>query len=158
MAQKNDADFQEKPKFKGYVAEFNTDDQKVILLKPTTFYNLSGEAVRAVADFYKITSEDVLVIHDELALPFGTIRARIGGSDAGNNGIKSIYQHMGDKFARIRVGVANELKVKMNDSDFVLSKFSPKETEKLKKELAPKAGELAEKFISGDFPHDTHKL
>jgi PTH1 family peptidyl-tRNA hydrolase len=158
LAQENDAQFQEKSKFKGYVAEFSHDGEKVILLKPTTFYNLSGEAARAVSDFYKIPAEDVLVVHDELALPFGTVRARVRGSDAGNNGIKSVHQHIGDQFARIRLGVSNELKEKINDSDFVLSKFSKAEAEKLKKELAPKACELIEKFIAGDFPHDTHKL
>jgi peptidyl-tRNA hydrolase, PTH1 family len=158
LAQSHGAQFQEKSKFKGYVAEFEADGEKILLLKPMTFYNLSGEAVRAVCDFYKIANDDVLVVHDELALPFGTIRARTGGSDAGNNGIKSVHQHIGDQFARVRIGVANELRERMDDADFVLSKFSQEEVEKLKKELTPRVGELVDKFIAGDFPHDTHRV
>lgn len=157
-AQQKDASFLLKDKFKSQIAEFAAGGEKVILALPMTYYNLSGEAIRAISDFYKIDSADVLVIHDELALPFGTIRTRIGGSDAGNNGVKSVHQHIGFGFARIRIGIWNELRDKMDDADFVLSKFSSDESEKLKKELIPKVNGLIDEFIAGHFPHDTHKL
>jgi peptidyl-tRNA hydrolase, PTH1 family len=95
------------------------------LLKPTTYYNMSGEAARAVLDFYKLSAErDVLVLHDELALPFGTLRTRLSGSDAGNNGIKSIITHLGIHFARVRIGIANDIANSQDAVDFVLSRFS----------------------------------
>lgn len=125
------ATFQLKDKFKSQIAEFNTDGEKVILCLPMTYYNLSGGAVRAISDFYKIPPADILIVHDELALPFGTVRTRIGGSDAGNNGIKSVNAHMGPDTARIRIGIANELRTTNPDVDIVLGKFSAEESKKL---------------------------
>ena len=120
IAAAHNAPWQDKPKLKGVVADIVIGNEKALLLKPTTYYNLSGEAVRAVVNFYKLTPEqDVLIIHDELALPFGTLRTRLSGSDAGNNGIKSVSQHIGQNYARIRVGVANELSERMDAADFV---------------------------------------
>jgi PTH1 family peptidyl-tRNA hydrolase len=121
------ASWQEKSKFKGLIAEATIGDEKVFLLKPTTYYNLSGEAARTVVDFYKLDAADVLALHDELALPFGTLRTRLSGSDAGNNGIKSLIAHLGDGFARVRVGIANEYSAKQDAADFVLGKFSQSE-------------------------------
>ena len=95
--------FQPKTKFKASVAEFDAAGDKVIMAKPTTYYNLSGEAVRALADFYKVPVGDILVVHDEIALPCGTIRTRRGGSDAGNNGVSSVTEHLGDGTARLRI-------------------------------------------------------
>ena len=118
------ADWATKDKFKSLIAEQTKDGQKIILLKPTTYYNLSGEAARTVKDFYKIHNENILVIHDELALPFGTVRARIGGSDAGNNGLKSIIAHIGADVARVRVGIANQQLATIGAADFVLAKFN----------------------------------
>lgn len=148
--------FQHKDKFKADVAELNVDGEKVILAKPTTYYNLSGEAARAISDFYKIALEDILVIHDELALPFGTIRTRIGGSDAGNNGIKSITEHLGPDTARLRIGVYNDLQDKIDDADFVLSKFTAAEAEQLDP-LYTKTISIIDSFIAGTFDHTTHK-
>lgn len=126
------ATWQDKPKFKGVVAETVIGGEKAILLKPTTYYNLSGEAARAVLDFYKLSAaQDVLVLHDELALPFGTLRTRLSGSDAGNNGIKSIIAHLGFSFARIRVGIANDHSDRQDAVDFVLGRFSETEQEHL---------------------------
>lgn len=117
-------ELQDKPKFKAHMCEVQVNDTKVIFALPTTFYNLCGESVRAICDFYKIDVKDVLVVHDELALPFGTIRSRVGGSDAGNNGIKSVINHVGANFGRVRVGIWNEQRDVMDDAAFVLSKFS----------------------------------
>ena len=149
------ATFKTASKFKADTAEIAVNGEKVILAKPTTYYNLSGEAVRSIADFYKISPEDILVIHDELALPFGVIRTRLGGSDAGNNGVKSVTEHLGPSTARIRIGVYNELRDRMDDANFVLGSFSKDEAETLT-EKQQKIASLIDAFISGTFEVTTH--
>lgn len=147
IAAAHDAPWQEKPKFKGSIAEITIGGEKAFLLKPTTYYNLSGESARAVIDFYKLSaSDDVLVLHDELALPFGTLRTRLSGSDAGNNGIKSVSQHIGQTYARIRVGIANDFSERMDAADFVLSRFSADELRAMNA-LAVHVGEFIEDFV-----------
>lgn len=101
-------------------------DTKVIAIKPTTYMNLSGEAVAAAMRFYKIPVENVLVVHDELDIPFGQIRTRIGGSSAGHKGVESVINHCGDGFGRMRVGVKSD-DTPVNGADFVLAKFSAEE-------------------------------
>jgi PTH1 family peptidyl-tRNA hydrolase len=103
---------------------------KVILIKPTTFMNSSGEAVRAVLDYYKLTLKNLVVVHDELDVNFGQIRTRIGGSSAGNNGIKSVTQHVSDNYGRIRIGIGPKTPEQMDSADFVLGKFSQEEQKK----------------------------
>lgn len=120
-----------KPKFKASIAELNIAGERLILLKPQTYYNLSGDAVIAVKNFYKIDNADILVIHDELALPFGTVRTRKQGTDAGNNGVKSIIAQIGNDFARIRIGISNEFTAKTDAADFVLGHFSREELKKM---------------------------
>lgn len=156
FAGKRSVSFGLQKKFKAEVAELTIQDEKILLLKPQTYYNLSGEAVRAAADFYKITPGDVLLIHDELMLPFGTIRTRIGGSDAGNNGIKSINQHMGEGTARIRIGISNSTREHIDDINFVLGKFSSEEQADLPR-LFDLTGKLIEQFASGGFETTTHR-
>jgi PTH1 family peptidyl-tRNA hydrolase len=97
---------------------------KVIVIKPTTFMNLSGEAVQAVQNFYKISSSNTIVVADELDIPFGQIKTKVGGGSAGHNGIKSIMQHCGENFGRIRIGIDSEQRTKNDEKDFVLKKFS----------------------------------
>lgn len=155
---KREIEFVAKSKFQADIAEFTASDEKIIFAKPTTFYNETGQSARKLADFYKITPENILVIHDDLALPFGTIRTREKGSDAGNNGIKSLNSHLGEHYARIRVGIANELSDTIDSSDFVLSKFSGKEAKKLDDDILPKVGELIDDFISGARVDTSHKL
>lgn len=148
-----------KEKFKAIIAEGNIHGQKVILAKPTTFYNLSGEAVRAIKDFYKIDNANVVVIHDELALPFGTVRIRIGGSDAGNNGIKSVISHCQADFARIRVGIANDVLANYDAAGFVLGRFSAAELTDWPK-MAKKISQHIDLFIHPDhtFAHISEKI
>lgn len=148
--------FQTKEKFHAQLAELTLGGEKVILAKPATYYNNSGEAARSLCDFYKLDPSDVLIIHDELALPFGTIRTRLGGSDAGNNGVKSITQHIGADTARIRIGIKNELRERLDDADFVLSHFTKDEDASLHETLVKKAIALIEDFVAGDFEHTTH--
>lgn len=149
-------EWQTKDKFKALVAELTIGGEKVILAKPTTYYNQVGEAGQAIADFYKIAPEDILIVHDELALPFGTIRTRQGGSDAGNNGVKSMNQHLSPNTARIRIGVYNDLRDRIDDADFVLSNFTKAEDETLQSSLSEKAGKLIDDFIAGRFTPTTH--
>jgi PTH1 family peptidyl-tRNA hydrolase len=148
---------QQKSKYNALVAEISQDGEKALLVIPTGYYNNSGVSVQSIANFYKITPEDVLIVHDELALPFGTIRTRFGGSDAGNNGVKSVTSHIGEATARIRVGVYNELRDKIDDADFVLSKFSQSEQSQLEA-MTPTIHECIDEFIRGKLPHTTHTL
>lgn len=105
----------------------------IIFIKPQNFYNESGRAVQEFARFYKIPMADILVICDDFNLDFGQIRYRAKGSAGGNNGLKSVISTLGtDEFARLRLGTGNdELRKKLGDVDFVLSKFTPEEKEKL---------------------------
>lgn len=157
-ANKHGLEFQPKSKFTADVAEMTADEEKILFVKPTTFYNETGRAALALANFYKVETANILVIHDELSLPFGTLRTRAKGSDAGNNGIKSLNAHLGEDYARLRVGTHNELADKMTPFDFVLSKFSSEEAEKLQKDIFPKISELIDDFVAGNYSVTSHKL
>lgn len=148
-------EFKYKEKFKACIAELVVNEEKIILAKPTTYYNNVGEAVGLIADFYKIQPQGILIVHDELALPFGTIRTRLGGSDAGNNGIKSITQHIDPETARIRIGIYNNLRDRFNDADFVLSRFTEEEADKLSN-ISKKAIDIIHTFLEGTFDKTTH--
>jgi PTH1 family peptidyl-tRNA hydrolase len=94
--------------FKGMAAEGRLGAEKVLLLKPETYMNLSGESVRAAMDFYKLTPADVTVFHDELDLAPGKVRTKAGGGHAGHNGLRSIHAHLGtDAYARVRIGIGH---------------------------------------------------
>ena len=125
-------------KFKGVFGEGFINGQKVILLKPATYMNLSGESVADICnyyniDFYKLTEEEVLIIYDDLSLEVGRLRIREKGSAGGHNGIKSIINHMGtDVFTRIKIGVGAP---KGDLVNHVLGKFSKEEVNILKQTL-----------------------
>lgn len=159
FASSQDTSFKAKPKFFADIAELSVKGEKVILVKPTTFYNETGKSARAIVDFYKLDpTTDVLVVHDDLALPFGTLRTREKGSDAGNNGIKSLNAHLGPNYARLRVGIYNELRDKIPDADFVLSRFSTDEIKKLQETIIPKAIELVEAFVTDSHQNTSHTI
>jgi PTH1 family peptidyl-tRNA hydrolase len=141
--------FSDKPKFFAQIAEGELGGEKVIFAKPETFYNESGRSYRALLDFYKVSPEDTLIVHDELALPFGTVRVREGGSDAGNNGIKSINAYGGEASKRVRVGVSNDSRSLIGDVDFVLGRLSQDETKALIYTIYPKIHGLIEDFTQG---------
>jgi len=105
----------------------------ILFMKPQTFYNDSGLAVQEAVNFYKVKPEDILVICDNFDLNFGQIRHRAKGTTGGNNGLKSITAALKtDNYPRLRLGTGNEeLRKKLGDIDFVLSKFTPEEKEKL---------------------------
>lgn len=104
---------------------------RVILAKPRTFMNNSGEAVQALQAFYQVAPSQTVVVYDELDLDFGQIRMRAGGGSAGHNGIKSIIEHSGDGFGRVRIGIASEASAKQDSASFVLKKFSALEKKHL---------------------------
>ena len=111
-------------KFNGMYASVHRPEGKVILVKPLTYMNLSGECVRPLMDYFDIEVEDILVIYDDLDLETGKLRLRQKGSAGGHNGIKSLIQHLGtQEFDRIRVGVSRP-PAGMKVADYVLSKFS----------------------------------
>ncbi|MBE6048725.1 MAG: aminoacyl-tRNA hydrolase [Clostridium sp.] len=134
-------------KFKGVYGEGFINGEKIILLKPTTYMNLSGESIREVMDFYKLSQEDILVIYDDVSLDVGRIRIREKGSAGGHNGIKSIIANIGtDVFSRIKVGVG---KPQGDLVKHVLGTFSKEDREDLNKVLQTVA-EAAETIIKED--------
>ena len=112
-------------------AHLDIDGTKVILAKPQTFMNNSGEAVGPLMAFYKIPLENLIVIHDDMDLKVGDLREKVGGSSAGHNGIKSIDAAVGNEYRRIRIGIGHprDFEIQMNPADWVLGKF---EAEQLK--------------------------
>lgn len=149
-AHQHDLSWVEKSKFNAYIAEFSEAGEKILLIKPTTYYNDTGMSARALADFYKINTTDILVLHDDLMLPLGTVRTREKGSDAGNNGIKSLNAHLGQNYKRIRIGIWTELADRMDATAFVLGKFTQSEKKSLI-ELQPVVIECIENFTKGKF-------
>ncbi len=94
-------------KFYGAVSEGRLGDEKLVLLKPETFMNLSGQSVRAAMEFYKLSPADIMVFHDELDLAPRKIRVKKGGGHAGHNGLRSIHQHIGAEYGRVRIGIGH---------------------------------------------------
>jgi len=114
----------QKLKYKALTNTATIGGQKVLLMKPITYMNLSGEAVRQAADFYKIPPERVLVVSDDTALAVGRLRIRKGGSAGGHNGLKNIILHLGtDQFPRLRLGVGEKPHPDYDLADWVLGKF-----------------------------------
>ena len=126
-------DWQEKPKFSGLVSEGFIDGKKIILLKPSTMMNLSGQSVLAVANFYKIDPSDITIFHDELDLPFGEVKLKNGGKgDTSHNGLKDVASRLNStNFVRIRIGINQDQREIIDSADFVLARFSPQEEKQL---------------------------
>lgn len=123
LADKYRIDVAEK-KHKALCGKGVIEGQKVILVKPQTFMNLSGESIREVADYYKLEAEDIIIIYDDISLEPGQLRIRLKGSAGGHNGIKNIIVHLGtQEFPRIKVGVGAK-PPRMDLADYVLSRFA----------------------------------
>lgn len=150
--------WQQKKSLKCLVSTGRIGESRIIAIKPTTFMNLSGEAVQATANFYKVGAEHIAVIHDELDIDFGQIRLRVGGSDAGHNGIKSITQHIGEKYSRIRIGVGPKQPATIDSADFVLQKFSADEQAQLPNLTREVNAILSEYLYGTELPHDTRNF
>lgn len=147
LAAGQSAQFSNKPKFFSDIAELNMSGEKILLVKPTTYYNDVGISARAILDFYKLTLDDLLIIHDDTALDFGKIRVRRGGESAGNNGLKSLHRHVGSEFWHIRIGTDNLLRRQIGDVDFVLSKFNADEQKILRDWTIPESIKLIGTFL-----------
>lgn len=158
LAKQHESGFKNVSKFFSDIAETVINGEKVVIAKPTTFYNETGQSFNAIKQFYKLDKSDILIIHDELALPFGTLRSRVGGADAGNNGVKSINAHGGANTARLRIGIGNDQRSVMGDTDFVLGKFSKDEQATLGDIIIPKCLEIIYNFINNSHTVTSHKL
>lgn len=131
LAENAGASWKLKKDLKSEIALTSVKKKEVILAKPQTYMNSSGQAVRALMDYYKLSPESITIIYDEIDLPFGEIRVKVGGSDAGHNGIKSVITHIGEEFKRIRIGVGPRVPAEIDLADFVLQDFSKSEAKKL---------------------------
>ena len=120
-------------KFKSRLGKGKIEGHSVILAKPQTFMNLSGEAVSAIAQYYKIIPRDIVVVHDDLDIPFGTIKIKTKGGSGGHHGLDSIIALLHDeRFLRVRIGIGKP-PPEGNDADFVLSPFNDTESAQLEK-------------------------
>jgi len=121
LARRHGGEFRDYRKFSGETARINVSGQDIMLLKPTTYMNRSGLSVRQVSDFYKIAPEDILIAHDELDLPVGTVRLKQGGGHGGHNGLRDAIAHIGETFWRLRLGIGHPGK-KAEVIDYVLTR------------------------------------
>ena len=130
-------------RYRALTGEITVAGQRVLVLKPQTYMNLSGEAVKLAGGFYKIPPDHVLVISDDVALPLGKLRIRAGGSAGGHNGLKNIIAHLGtDQFPRIRVGVGAPAHPDQGMVDWVIGRFTPAER-KIVDQAAERAADAA---------------
>lgn len=128
-------------KFKGQIATGTIEGEKVYILKPETFMNLSGESVQAICAFYKINPEDVIVFHDDMDLPLAKLKVKQGGGAGGHNGLKSIDAHIGQNYHRVRIGVDKPV-IKEQVIDWVLSRFHKDEKPQIESVIEKIAIEL----------------
>jgi PTH1 family peptidyl-tRNA hydrolase len=135
IAINNNLEFRENSRLKCLMTNLRNGVDDYLIIKPTTFMNLSGESVRAVVDYYKIPTEDVLIVYDDLSLELGKIRFRANGSDGGHNGIKSVIKHLGtNNISRLKIGIGPQ--PNLPSEVFVLQNFAKEELETLKGVLA----------------------
>jgi PTH1 family peptidyl-tRNA hydrolase len=148
----------EKKDLKCLLTQTNLGGNRIILCKPTTFMNLSGEAAQLVQRFYRVYNQNTLTVYDELAVPFGQLRTRLGGSDAGHKGVGSLIQHVGDDFGRLRIGIATDVAKGSNSADFVLKKFSKKEQEHLSQLMREAHALITEYIFSQSLSPDSRNI
>ena len=147
-----------KKDLKSEINQHNLGATRVLLAKPQTFMNLSGGAVRLVQAFYKLPNSFTLVVYDELAIPFGQLRTRVGGKDAGHNGVKSLIESIGPEFGRLRVGVGSQGAKTADSAAFVLKKFS-KDEQSVMPVLLQETNALITEFIfGGQLSHETRTI
>ena len=113
----------QKPKFKGLLTTGNIEEQKVFAIKPLTFMNSSGICIKELIEYYKIEVKDVFVFHDDMDIDIGKVKAKLGGSNAGHNGIDSIDKNIGKNYSRVRIGIGRP-KNNSEGSEHVLENFS----------------------------------
>lgn len=137
----------QKLKYRALTQTVELGGAKVLLMKPITYMNLSGEAVGEAARFFKIPADHVLVLSDDVSLPVGKLRIRKGGSAGGHNGLKSIIQHLGtDQFPRVKIGVGEKPHPDYDMADWVLGKFTGEDLKTITQAIQ-RAGKAAECYI-----------
>ena len=139
----------QKPKFKGLLTTGNIESQKVYAIKPLTFMNNSGTAIKELIDYFKINAKDVIVFHDDLDIDLGKVKAKFGGSSAGHNGIESIDKFIGKDYSRVRIGIGKP-KGNIEVADYVLQNFDEDEAEgveKISKDITESIAILVEKKL-----------
>ncbi|HOR23379.1 aminoacyl-tRNA hydrolase [Candidatus Saccharibacteria bacterium] len=151
-------DWQEQTKFRALISENSFISTKVILVKPLTYMNLSGEAVQLIANYYKVNTPDILVVYDDLSLPFGHIRSRRGGQSGGHNGIKSLMNCLDNDFYRLKIGTKNSKLSNLDQSDFVLAKFTKAEESAIKAILSEVSEMINEFVFNNSITNDTRKV
>ena len=120
-----------KRKFEALLGDGRIGTERVLLVKPQSFMNLSGSCIRQVIDFYQKTAEDLIVVHDDLDLPFGTVRIKVGGGDGGHKGVRSVMDHLGGgAFTRVRLGIGKP-PFKEDTEHYVLQTFPKADLETL---------------------------
>lgn len=138
-----------KEKFNGLYTEFIFNNEKIILLKPLSFMNLSGEVVEKFVNYFKIDINDILIINDDLDMEFGKVRLRKSGSSGGHNGLKNISLHLNtENFKRLKIGISNNKNI--DTKDYVLGKLKKEEKETIES-LKDKINNLLDDFIVLDF-------
>lgn len=157
LARRHGCTFRAEPKFFGEIARLSLEGREYWLLKPATFMNRSGQAVLSMAGFYKIPPEAILVVHDEIDLPPGTVRLKRGGGHGGHNGLRDIVNRLGSSdFARLRIGVGHP-----GSSDqvvgYVLSRPS-KQDEELILQTIDEAADVFPLIVGGGFEKAMHRL
>ena len=125
----------QKPKFKGLLTTGNIESKKIYAIKPLTFMNNSGTAIKELIDYFKIDAKNVFVFHDDMDIDFGKIKVKFGGSSAGHNGIESIDKFIGKDYSRVRIGIGHP-KQKKKVNNHVLEDF--KEDEESRKKIEEK--------------------
>jgi PTH1 family peptidyl-tRNA hydrolase len=131
IAETNNCYFTLEKKFLAQIAIFTKNNQKILLAKPTTYMNNSGQSITLIKNYYKISNDNIFVFHDELDIKFSQIKTKIGGGSAGHNGLKSLDQFIGNDYNRIRIGIGRPENKLFDISNYVLSKFTPNELENL---------------------------
>ena len=119
-----------KKKFNSVIHELQLENKKIIIAKPETYMNNSGDAIIQIVNYFKIKTENILILHDELDLPFGSIRLKVGGGIAGHNGLKSILSHLDNTFLRLRLGIDHPGDRRLV-SNYVLGNFNNSEMDSL---------------------------
>jgi peptidyl-tRNA hydrolase, PTH1 family len=144
----NFPEFESNKKFNAEISEKNyqpqTKNYELLLVRPQTFMNLAGVSVQSISDFYKLSPADIIVVHDDLDIETGKYKIAIDSSSAGHNGVADIIEKLGtQKFMRLRIGIGNQdLRTKIDPTDFVLQKFSDEERKSIQKLFPEMEGEI----------------
>ncbi len=156
LARSYSTNFAPEKKFQGEVARATISNCDVRLLKPTTYMNLSGESVQAVASFFRIEPEQILVAHDELDIPPGAVKLKQGGGHGGHNGLRDIINHIGRDFWRVRLGIGHPGNAKQV-VNFVLQRAPKSETDLLQISIDDVVREIPD-IVSGEMEKATKNL